>query len=196
MTDDKALTLEQSKLIDEKLGIDNDKIGCIMLDVEPLEVTRYVPDSADDLYISTSPDHKYVNGAVGEQTAHVTLLYGLCKFVPGFTTVEEFKELVDIALDGWKVEDVTIATITQFESHDPNEDYWCIVGELEITEELLMGNIKLKALPNTQDFISYRPHITLAYIKKDDDTLDKWITHLDNWYRGRKLKVTGINYGD
>lgn len=64
-----------SDSLHESLGIDKDKLGCIMLDVERLDVLKHVDDAKADL---TATDMDYSN-VPGEDVPHVTLLFGLMK---------------------------------------------------------------------------------------------------------------------
>lgn len=67
------------------LGIDVDKLGCIMANVEPLDIANSVEFSMlDDLYYGEG----YQQGAVAEKTAHVTLLYGIVHANAGNGAVE------------------------------------------------------------------------------------------------------------
>ena len=50
-------------------------------------------------------------------------------------------------------------------------------------------------LPNIQTFPDYKPHITIAYIVKDETTRENFITHLKKELVGKELKITGLNFG-
>src|SRR3712207_8228254 len=59
------------------LGIDLSKLGCIMLDTEPIKVSDIIPENS--LYYADPEKLKWVQGVVSEKVPHVTLLYGLMR---------------------------------------------------------------------------------------------------------------------
>lgn len=63
----------------EDLGIDTNTLGCIMLDVEPIEVSSVI--DPEDLY--HDPEDEFAQGVISEDSPHVTLLYGLAVERPG-----------------------------------------------------------------------------------------------------------------
>lgn len=160
--------------------------GCIMLDVEPVQVTSFVEDAKDDLYYS--PTQKYLKGAPAEETPHVTLLNGLLEL--GST----IRKNVDIALSGWNLPNtLEIERVGMFPSSVPGEDYSVIVAHIKVTDDLLDGHDRLRMLPHTDFFPTYRPHLTLAYVKSEATT--EWVEAL-SFLRGQSLRVLGLNYGD
>lgn len=189
MDDTKELSSHSFPQIYEQLDIDVQDLGCLMLEVEPLEILRYVPGGKDDLYFSDSDQHKYVAGAVGEEVAHVTLLYGLLK------SAKEYKPQIDQVLQGWQPGSITVDEVNYFDSHHGDEPYYCIVANLVVTSELLDAHTRLSFLPHINTFQTYQPHISLAYIKKDQDLLEKWLKHLSGWFTGRQLNAKELNYG-
>ncbi len=163
-------------------GVDPSDMGCIMLDTELLDVQSHVEDAANDLVVKEG----WGDGAVAESEAHVTLLYGLLE------NGNIWKDKVDTVLDGWSADSVTIEEVGYF---DLGESF-AIVAHIEKSPELIDGHERLTLLPHIQTFSEYKPHLTLAYVKHDQATADKWVAALGAQYNGKTLKTTGINYGD
>lgn len=169
------------------LGIKIPDLGCIMLDVDHFSSAEYVLQGDADLYESTNPDRFWIGGDVSKNTAHVTLLYGLLE--KGLT----WKPLVDIVLHDWVPPTLEIESVGVFQSPYTDEDYSCIVAHIKVTDELLEGHHRLSLLPHINTFPTYRPHLTLAYVKKEAE--QKWIDALNDELTGKKLTVNKINYG-
>lgn len=192
------LNARQFPEVYEALGIDIGKLGCIMADLDPLDVVSKVHDGQRDLFYHPDfENHKYLRGAPAEEVAHVTLQYGLLEIGP------VWKEHVDRVLDGWSLDTVEIEDVSFFPSSLPDQDYSVIIGKLKLTDQLLEGHHRLQMLPHVDTFPGYHPHITLAYIKNGpsgvdwaDSALDKWVQTLNIHYQGRELPVKGLNYGD
>jgi 2'-5' RNA ligase len=181
----------------EKLGINPFDLGCIMLDVYPLVVTSLVPDGEKDLYYSENPRLPYAQGAVGEKSAHITLLHGLIE------KGHVWRNHVDAVLDGWvKPDTIEIQQIGSFPSMIDGEDYSCIVAHIKPTPELLEANQRLKFLPHIDGFPEYKPHVTLAYVKNGPSDVEwarnireKWVMSLATKLTGTALPTLGIDYG-
>jgi hypothetical protein len=183
------------------LGINLSDLGCIMADVEAIPVTDYARDAgldpARDLYVSPNLAERFwIDGAVGETGAHVTLLYGLIE--PG----PVWRELVDQVLAGVDLSAVTVDHVGVFDSPYPDEAYKCIVAHLRITPELLKAHGRLSYLPHIDTFPEYRAHVTLAYVKDQPSgvdwartTAEAWVRALQPALRDAPLPVTGIDYG-
>jgi hypothetical protein len=177
----------------ETLGLELSELGCIMLDVENSgQLSDLVPDHEDDLYVSSDPKHWWVKGDV-TAGAHVTVLYGLLASGP------TWKPLVDVVLDGWEIPDLFVDSIEVFDSPYADDEFYCIVAKIRKTEELVEGHHRLSFLPHVNTFEGYTPHVTIAYIKKDDETRDKWVAALNRAIiRGtlKSLKTKKeLNYG-
>jgi phage portal protein BeeE/2'-5' RNA ligase len=168
----------------EDLNVDPASLGCIMLDVKKIDIMKVVPDSSDDL-VDVTDRHDHTMGAVAEQEPHVTLLYGLLE------NGNVWKDKVDKLLDGWSIKTVKVTEVGYFNLPDS----YAIVAHIENTTDLQDGHDRLTLLPHINTFSEYRPHMTLAYIKKEAD-LGKWLTALNEKYAGTELKAQGINYGD
>lgn len=174
------------------LGIDVDKLGCIMANVEPLDIANSVEFSMlDDLYYGEG----YQQGAVAEKTAHVTLLYGIVHANAGIdgawsdSTVN--REVIDLVLDGVELDTVRISHVGVFDVGDA----WCVVGFVEKSGWLRDAHERLEMLPHITTHAEWIPHVTLAYVKKTADVVT-WVNMLGDKFAGAELSVTGLNYGD
>jgi hypothetical protein len=164
----------------ENLGIDTNKLGCIMLDVEPIEVSSVI--DAEDLY--RDPEDEFAQGIISEGTPHVTLLYGL------LSSGQAMRKHVTTVLDGWSLDSVQITGVTAFEG---NPDFTPLVAEVS-TDGLDEANARLRLLPHIDTFPSYRPHITLAYLKPDGDVAG-YVDTLNRRLALMQVPVLGLNYG-
>lgn len=188
---DKQLSSHQYEDIYKALNVDLDQLGCIMADLKPLE-SMYSPEDdglADILYKSKDPKKKWINGWVVGKTAHVTLLYGLLE------NGHLWKKHVDKVLKGWELKTVTIDHIDKFDSQYKDEPYYCIVAHIKVTDALQEGHDRLQFLPHIDTFTGYKPHMTIAYIKKDEKILKDTLKWMNTLWKGSRLTVEGINYG-
>lgn len=165
------------------IDIDTEDLGCIMLDLEPMEVISNLPEgSEEDLF----ENPKWEQGSLPAETVpHVTLLYGLLE------NGNKWKNKVDLLLKDWKLDSVKIDHVGFFDTPDS----YAVIAHLEKTPELVDGHERLTLLPHINTFSEYLPHMTLAYVKKEAD-VDKWVESLDKVYAGKTVKAAGINYGD
>lgn len=188
------LSSHQFSSMYKDMGVDVDTLGCIMADVIPL-ASMADPDDTEpgikkDLYTSDNPKRPWIKGWVAGKTAHVTLLYGLME--NGHTS----KKYVNQVLKGWELKTVEIAEISYFESQYEDEPYYCIVAHIKVSDNLLEGHERLQFLPHIDTFTGYKPHMTIAYIKKDKATLEKHLKWMNKAWKGRRLSVKpGLNYG-
>jgi 2'-5' RNA ligase len=172
----------------EDLGIDPQLLGCIMLNTEPLEVSDIIDE--EHLYYAADPSkYKFVNGVVSETVPHVTLLFGLMR------TGLELKKHVDAVLNEWTLPALGIDHVDFFESKIESEPYYCLVAKIVPSAELLEGNARLRFLPHIDTFPTYQPHITLAYIKKDEALRDTYLDLLNTRFKGKSIDPRDINYG-
>lgn len=183
------MPLPKSKLdnLYQRMGIDSRFQGCIMLDTEPITVNDTI--ESDDLYYSDIVDglEKWTQGIVSESTPHVTLLFGLQE------SGNDWKAHVDSVLDGWEIPSVvSISNVSSFDS----DEYHCIVAKVMKTPNLVDGNTRLRHLPHIDTFKDFTPHVTLAYIKKNDAKRDDYIKKLNERLSLKRIPITGINYGD
>ncbi len=163
------------------LGIDFDKLGCIMLNTTKIPVAQYIKDAGDDMV-----ENDRGSSLPGETEPHVTLLFGLLQ------NGNVWKEKVDSVLETWGCKTVTINRVSFFDLGDS----YAIVGIVNKSEEIVDGHERLTLLPHINTFSEYIPHITLAYVKHDDEIRDKWVFSLNKRYEGQMVQTRGINYGD
>lgn len=182
----KQLNSHQFEEVYKTLKVNLDTLGCVMLNIEPVEAP-FIDD--DILYYAKDKKRFWVNGYVFNKVAHLTLLYGLLK------SGKKQKKLVDKVLSDWNIKKVKVENIESFDSPFEDEPYYCIVAMIEVTDDLLEGHQRLEFLPHINTFTGYRPHVTLAYIKKDPKIRRKAIIEFNSLLVGKKLKVKGINYG-
>lgn len=183
------LSAHQFSEVYQNLGISLNKLGCIMADCEPLKVNDIIDPA--DLYVAANlTEHAYVNGVVSEEVPHCTLLYGLLRSGP------EMQKHVDAVMAGWALNEVQVANVVAWPSRYEDEQYYCLVAELALTPELVEANARLRMLPHIDTFPDYRAHITLAYIKQDDEKRDQYLDLLRQRFMGQTVAVKGLNYGD
>lgn len=139
------------------LEIDLDKLGAVMLDIAGLEKSKDL-FFKDDLYFSK--EHNWVKGFVADP-GHLTLLYGLLDFN------KDYSKYIEAVLKDWKLNSLKIESFDTFDS--PNgEEYYTVIAKVKLTDNLLEANQRLQLLPHINTFPTYQPHITIAYIKKDN----------------------------
>lgn len=176
----------------EDLGVDSDKLGCIMLDLQTFDVLKHVEGGQADLVQATKPED-HVMGAVAESEAHVTLLFGLLQ------NGNTMKAQVDKVLAGWRCDSVVLSEVTSF-SVPPEAEAVPIVANIQAWDlsgdTLQEANKRLSLLPHVNTFGNYNPHVTIAYVKNDPDVVQKWTKALNQVIPGMRLSSTGINYGD
>jgi len=171
-------------------GLDTPDLECVMLDVQPINLTQFYYNekiSPDDLFYGDIPKLKYAQGAVCEDQAHVTLLFGIHPSETYFNDVMN-------ALDGWTPEDVLVKDVGFFPSNIEGQDYNVIVLNIVPTPNLLDARRRLTQLNYTDSFPTYKPHVTIAYIKGSADK-DAWISTLQGYFKNRVLVPTGVNLG-
>jgi hypothetical protein len=184
------------------LGLNLNTLGCVMLDLEPVpQLTTIIQDHkdgsqvnydrymADYWHISPNPERFWIDGYVVDKKPHVTLLYGLLQ------TAKNYQWHIEQVLNGWNLDEVQIDHFGYFPSPYQDEEYYCIVGHIKITDKLLEGHERLCMLPHIKTFPGYKAHVTVAYIKKDDAIRDEFIRDLDAHFSGKSLRATGLNFG-
>ena len=179
------------------LGINLNKLGCVMLDLEPLSVEHWIAQDGVSsyllgfpLYYAKNKERFWIDGWIANKTPHLTLLYGLLE------EGKNYQPHIEKVLEGWKLEEVEIDDFGYFESPYPDEPYYCIVAHIKVTPELLEGHQRLEFLPHINTFAGYKPHFTIAYIEKNETVRDNLIADLRREFNGKKLKVKeNINLG-
>lgn len=182
------LSSHQFKIVYQWLGIDLNKLGCVMLDLDPIQ--KRIED--DKLYYSSDSNKFWIKGWVAEKTPHITLLYGL------LSEAVNYKSHIEEVLKDWNLDNVEIDHFGYFDSPYSDEPYYCIVAHIKVTDTLLEGHNRLQFLPHINTFSGYKPHMTIAYIKKElgDKYRDNLIEELNKTFKGISLIVKeDINLG-
>jgi hypothetical protein len=188
------LSAHQFPQVYAALGYDLTKLGCIMLPiVQDDDLRRIVADTInpEDTYTSDNLSHTWINGIVTD-TAHLTILYGLLR------SGMELKQHVDTLLDDGKAvpNEILIADVGSFDSPYDDEPYYCLIAHAQLTDNLLAAHTRLTFLPHIDTFPGYEPHITLAYIKKDNAKRDGYVAALNEKLSGMILTTTReLDYG-
>lgn len=169
----------------ESMWIDTWKLWCIMLDLEPI---KHFDISEEFLYSSKNKDRYWIDGMIYDKIAHITLLYWLME------SWNKNKKHIDDLLEGINLDNLVIESIGKFDSNQEDEEYYCIVAHIKKTPELLEAHAKLELLPHINTFPEYKPHMTIAYIKKDDKVLE-YLLHELKSLEWSEVKAKWINYG-
>lgn len=188
----KQLNSHQFENVYKELSINLDTLGCIMLDLKPLSNMYSIEyeGGSVSLYKSNNKDRFWIDGWVADKIPHITLLYGLLE------SGKNFEKQINQVLEGWKLNEVEIDYIGYFESPYPDEEYYCLVAHIKVSDDLLEGHQRLELLPHINTFTGYKPHMTIAYIRKDENLRDSLIEEFNNLWSGKKLKVKkNINLG-
>jgi 2'-5' RNA ligase len=190
----KEIKAHNYKEIYEMLGFNLSKLGCLMLDTEPIISTYSVLTQDGTFYYfpgykSKNKERFWIDGYVADKTPHLTLFYGFLQ------EAGCYKKHIEILLKDVDISSVEIEDISYFDSPYADEPYYCIVAKIKKTDELLHAHNLMTLLPNIQTFPEYKPHVTIAYIVKDEAVRDEFINELKSKLVGKILKVTGINYG-
>lgn len=191
------------KEIYEMLGYNLSKLGCLMIDTEPIDLPSHIIQDWETgagvnfdaffkelyMYKANNKERFWIDGYVSDKTPHLTLFYGFLQ------EAGCYKKHIEILLANSKIDTVKIEDVSFFESPYEDEPYYCIVAKVEKTPELLEAHNKMTLLPNIQTFPEYKPHITIAYLKKDEHARNIFIEDLKNTLVGKELKIKGLNYG-
>lgn len=171
------------------LNINLDELGAVMLDIRPPDFIPFIPPEI--LHNKKVEDRFWINGYSLTQNPHVTLLYGLLK------PAKEYEPYIEKVLRDWKLDSVEVEEVGFFDSPYKDEPYYCLVGHIKKTPELVEGHHRLELLPHINTFVDYKPHITIAYIEKNEEMRDDAIEVLNNFFSGEKLQVKKkLNLGD
>ena len=155
------------------LGIDTNKLGCVMLDVEL--IPRDIPEE-----MLVDPTAKL--------ESHVTLLYGL------LANAHIWREQVDWVMRGWtKPAYVVLSTELEVWSR-PNSDG--VLQDILVAKVIDIGrfqdaNQRLAQLPHINMFPIYNPHVTVAYCKFGmGQRAKQYVVPIT------PRRTIGLNYGD
>lgn len=190
----KELSSHQFSEVYKWLGINLNTLGCVMLDVIPLDNMYSIEfDGAGvALYYAKDKERDWINGWVADKVAHVTLLYGLLE------KGKNYEAHIGKVLEGWKLDSVEIADIGFFDSPYLDEPYYCIIAHIKVTPELMEGHQRLEFLPHINTFSTYKPHMTICYINKEqgEDYRNRLIELFSKMWVGEKLQIKKtINLG-
>lgn len=175
-------------------GLDTPDLECVMLDLGELDIRQAFgsawPKAEEELFYGDHPKLKYAQGAVAEDNAHVTLLFGIH---PSETYVSDVME----ALGDWEPDDVYIQEVSYFPSNVEGQDYTCIVGKVMLTANLMLARKRLETLDFTDQFArEYKPHVTLVYIKgSKPKRIKRWVDTLNAYYANRVLTPHELDLG-
>ena len=168
----------------QDFGIEVAKLGCVMLDVEPVDSAAIAPSSW--AYYAKNPERKWIKGL--EAGDHITLLYGLLQ------NANMIRSAIDEVLDGWEPGEISIDHVGSFGSTFDDEPYACIIGHIKVTPELIDAHARLSYLPHIDTFWEYKPHLTLGYVHKEFEQ-DAIATFSQATRGGALLTPKGLNYG-
>lgn len=194
MTADKNQFVGREELL-AAAGVDVKNLGFVGLTFDPLPVREILHGmsngvdiiESDYVYAPDGDSRSWVKGPVAETSAHVTAKYGL------LTPAHQQKEIVN-SLIGWPRDiSVEVVGIEVFPSPFADLRYGCLVARLG-GDELLDMNAALSALPHVDSYATYKPHLTLAYLKPEIATY-AGIAEAQAALLGKRLTVTGIDYG-
>ena len=194
----KQLNSHQFEEVYKDLKINLDDLGCIMLDLEPLNIDHWIGQDGVSSYTLGFPFYYarnktrfWIDGWVAGKVPHITLLYGLLD-----QARIDFESNIEKVLEGWKLEEVEIEDFRVFDSPYGDEPYYCVVAHIKKTDELLEGHNRLEFLPHINTFTGYKPHMTIAYIEKSAEIAkDNLVADLKREFIGKKLKVKSLNFG-
>lgn len=145
----------------ERLGLDPDDLGYVGLHVELPPVYKMVIEPE---WTYVSPKFDYVKGL--DVDPHITLIYGL------LFDAKKNQDLIDGVLEKWYQPNVVVfPEVEAFPGDDGHELYNAIVLTLGTNqfdlEQLKEANDQLRRLPHVNGFPVYKPHITIAYVKRE-----------------------------
>ncbi len=171
-------------------GLERMDLECVMLSVAPLDIHgAYGEDlNEDDLFYGDTPELKYAQGAVAENNAHITLLFGI-------HPSPRYRKNVDSVLGKWKPGTLHVSGVSTFPIRDEEQEYYVVKGDVHVTRNLEEGRARIETLDYTDQFPEYHPHLTLAYVKRTAD-IDTWVKRLDEAFGGQDFEVAGLDYGD
>lgn len=170
-------------------GLETPDLECVMIDLPALDVLEAYGEDVDqeDLFYGSVRELQYAQGDVAAGGSHVTMLFGIH---PSMT----YEQDVYSALDGWDIGEVLVGDVDVFPSRVEGQDYNCLVLRVMPTATLLNGRKRLEALPYTDSYPEYKPHVTLVYLKGTAD-VGEWKFRMQKAFANKVLPVNGLNLG-
>lgn len=153
----------------QEMGIEMNTLGCVMLDVKGFEKAKSI-FTPDMLYYSK--EMSWIQGFVADP-GHLTLLYGLLNYGP------EYKDYIKKVLNGWHLDSLEVERFDKFDSPE-GSPYYCVMAKMKLTPGILEAHQRISLLPHINTFLEYVPHITIAYIHKDDALLSSVLKQLNS----------------
>ena len=152
------------KLTFENYLNESHSYACVMADIKNEKILNVVSElqSKINRFTVSSQDGDSVKNGL-ETNTHITIFYGLDDNVinsPNFKNI--IKKYKDHVLD------LTVKEVSYFESDDYRV---CKLGCESKTLSLIHNDIR-DTLPHHNTFPDYKPHITIAYLKKDAQNIE------------------------
>lgn len=171
-------------------GMTNSDLECVMLRVDPGSNVRDIMGedfNESELFYGEGDDLKYAQGIVLDNDAHVTLLFGIWPS-------EHYEQDVFNVLTGDAPNNLLVSHVGFFPSYTEGQEYFCVVAYIAPSRDLMSINRRLTALPHTNRFTEYKPHMTIAYLKPTAN-LSLWLDKMGEYFSGRVLLPAGIDTG-
>lgn len=148
------------KFNDYKKNEDEPKLGCLMLYFAFSDWSQFIRKmiKEEDIYSNEDEDTDKVNNYGFENEAHCTVLFGFHHYEGIVQKIKEYLPELEY------IDDIMRGNITLFEQ----EKYDVIKFDLH-SEKLKDLNEKFKEnFEYTNEFLDYKPHMTIAYVKKGE----------------------------
>lgn len=153
--------------------------SCLMADV-PEDVAREIiafADTIPDEYIYETDDEEHGRS----KYSHITIKYGIHTFDPS--------DVLKIVA-GSPILSATLGRVTAFHNAD------CIALKVSVqSEDLTRLNGKVRQeLRCTDTYPNYKPHITIAYLKKDDKNPYYYTNFYTDEFLGREIQIDRLTF--
>lgn len=151
------------------------RYGCMML---KLQVPHWdsILEIIDERDVWYNPDPNGFPKGGKEDNPHITLLYGFHDGVSGDEVAKSIQQLVKDPIS------LTIKGIGMFEGDDRD----VVKFEIESEDLSRINQMLREKFPYSSDFPEYKPHATIAYVKKGEAS--KYVQELN-----REIKFPHIN---
>lgn len=158
----------------------NRRFGCLMLDLMMFNYSSHIwTDTWAELI---NQDDLHPEEGI-ESDPHTTILYGVHEEVHG-------DDVLRVMPDTVKGMEIIVSTLSYFDN--PNFD----VLKFEIDDDKLkeLHELVKSSFPHTLSFPDYKPHITVAYLKKG--RAQKYIDMWADGYSPLTFYPTGLTYSN